>query len=329
MSKILVAGGGGFIGGALTAKLLEVGHEVVVADIKPETQWYQRHDAATNVVIDLERREACYDLVEGAETVYNLACNMGGLGFITTHRAVCMLSVLVNTHLLMAARDLGVGKYFFASSACIYPEKKQEDPENTGLREEDAYPANPEQGYGWEKLFSERLCQRFREDFGVNVRIARFHNTYGPHGSWANGREKAPAALSRKVAEAKLSGKLEVDIWGDGEQSRSFTYIDDCVTGIEKLMANDFSEPVNLGSTEMVTINRLLDMIEGIAGVKVERKYNLEAPQGVRGRNSDNELIRKVLGWEPEISLQAGLEKTYAWVDEQVQRRARGENVLG
>ena len=329
MSKILVSGGGGFIGGALTAKLLNGGHEVIVADIKPEDQWYQRHPSAKNVVIDLERREACYDLVKDCEIVYNLACNMGGLGFITTHRAVCMLSVLVNTHLLMAARDLGVSQYFFASSACIYPEEKQENPDHIGLRENDAYPANPEQGYGWEKLFSERLCQRFREDFDVNVRIARFHNTYGPHGSWDNGREKAPAALSRKVAEAKLTGKLEVDIWGDGEQSRSFTYIDDCTTGIEKLMSSDYSAPVNLGSSELVTINQLLDMIEDIAGVKVARKYNMDAPQGVRGRNSDNALIQQVLGWEPEISLRTGLEKTYAWVNEQVQKRARGESVLG
>ncbi|MEM7014442.1 MAG: NAD-dependent epimerase/dehydratase family protein [Verrucomicrobiota bacterium] len=328
MSKILVAGGGGFIGGHLARKLLNEGHEVVVADIKPLDQWYQKFENATNIVANLEEKGACYEAAEGCHEIYNLACNMGGMGFIANHRALCMLSVLINTHLLMAAKDHGAKKFLYSSSACVYAEEHQLEAGGVSLKEADAYPAMPENGYGWEKLFSERLCTHFEEDFGLDVRIVRFHNVYGPEGTWDGGREKAPAALCRKVANAKHTGNLELEIWGDGEQSRSFMYIDDCMTGLEKLMNSDFSDPINLGRSELVTINQLLDIIEGIADIKVDRKYNLDAPQGVRGRNSDNTLIKETLGWEPGIDLKSGLEKTYPWIEEQVLRRSRGETVL-
>ncbi len=329
MSKrILVGGGGGFIGGQLAKVLVERGHEVVVADIKPLDQWYQLHEGAQNHCLNLEEREACLAVTEGCEEVYNLACNMGGMGFIENNRARCMLSVLINTHMLVAAREHGVGKFFYSSSACVYPDYRQEDADVPPLKESDAYPAMPENGYGWEKLFSERLCKHYEEDFGMNVRVYRYHNVYGPDGTWDGGREKAPAALCRKVIEAQDTGKLEIEIWGDGEQTRSFMYIDDCVTGIDKLMESDYSDPLNLGRSELVTINGLLDIIEGIAGVQLERHYNLDAPQGVRGRNSDNTLIQKVLGWEPEIDLKTGLETTYHWIAEQYQKRKRGEAVV-
>ena len=250
---------------------------------------------------------------------------MGGMGFITQNRALCMLSVLINTHLLMAARQFGVGQYFYSSSACVYPDYRQHDSNVTALKESDAYPAMPEDGYGWEKLFSERLCKHYEEDFGMNMRVFRFHNVYGPQGTWAGGREKAPAAMCRKIIEAQDNGSHEIEIWGDGEQTRSFMYIDDCLTGISKLMASGHSDPLNLGRSELVSINRLADIVCEIAGVEVKRKYNLNAPQGVRGRNSDNTLIRQVLGWEPEIDLKTGMEKTYWWIKEQVERRKRGE----
>lgn len=326
--RILVAGGGGFIGGQLARVLLERGHDVVVADVKPQDQWYQRHDAAENHVLNLEEKEACYKAVEGCDIVFNLACNMGGMGFIENNKALCMISVLINTHMLMAARDLGVKKYLYSSSACVYNGEKQTDTSVTALKEEDAYPAMPEDGYGWEKLFSERMCRHFHEDYGVDVRIVRFHNVYGPYGTWDGGREKAPAAMCRKVIEAMDSGNLDIEIWGDGEQTRSFMYIDDCVTGLDKLMASEFREPINLGRSELVSINRLLDIVEGIAGVKLNRKYKLDAPQGVRGRNSDNTLILEKLGWEPEVDLQAGMEKTYVWIKEEFEKRKRGETVI-
>lgn len=328
MSKILVAGGGGFIGGHLAGKLLAEGHEVVVADVKPFDQWYQKFEQATNISSNLEEKQACYEAAEGCDEIYNLACNMGGMGFIANNKALCMLSVLINTHLLMAAKDLGIKKYLYSSTACVYAEEHQTEAANVSLKESDAYPAMPENGYGWEKLFSERLCTHFYEDFGIEVRIVRFHNVYGPNGTWDGGREKAPAALCRKVAIAKQTGNLELEIWGDGEQSRSFMYIDDCMTGLEKIMASDFTDPINLGRSELVTINQLLDIIEGIAEIKVDRKYNLDAPQGVRGRNSDNTLIKQVLGWEPEIDLKSGLERTYPWIEEQLLRRGRGETVI-
>ncbi|MFT5465922.1 MAG: GDP-D-mannose 3',5'-epimerase [Verrucomicrobiales bacterium] len=328
MSKILIAGGGGFIGGHLAGKLLAEGHEVVVADVKPFDQWYQKFDQATNICSNLEEKTACLEAAKGCDTIYNLACNMGGMGFIANNRALCMLSVLINTHLLMAAKEVGAKKFLYSSSACVYAEEHQTVAANVSLKEPDAYPAMPENGYGWEKLFSERLCTHFYEDFGLQVRIVRFHNVYGPNGTWDGGREKAPAALCRKIALAKQTGNLELEIWGDGEQSRSFMYIDDCLTGLEKLMASDFAEPINLGRSELVTINQLLDIIEGIVGVKVDRKYNLDAPQGVRGRNSDNTLIKETLGWEPAIDLKSGLERTYPWIEEQLLRRSRGETVI-
>lgn len=315
---IVVAGAGGFIGGHLAAALLRQGYQVRAVDIKPFKEWYQLFPEAENISCDLMRLEACERVCQGAKTVYNLAADMGGMGFIEHNKASCMLSVLINTHLLMAARKERVERFFFSSTACVYAAGKQTDAQVEPLKEEDAYPAMPEDGYGWEKLFSERMCRHFREDFGVKTRIARYHNVYGPHGTYEGGREKAPAALCRKIIEAKLSGRHEIEIWGDGEQTRSFMYIDDCIKGTQAILKSDFTDPLNLGSSRLVTINQLADIIEKIAGIKVRRKYNLGAPKGVRGRNSDNTLIRKVLGWEPSITLEAGLEKTYAWIYDQI-----------
>ncbi len=326
--RILIAGGGGFIGGHLAGSLLAKGHQVVVADIKRLDQWYQVHGEAENHVLNLEEKQACYEVMEGCDEVYNLACNMGGMGFIEFNRALCMISVLINTHLLMGARDLGVKGFFYASSACVYPDYRQDDADVMALKESDAYPAQPEDGYGWEKLFSERMCRNFHEDFGLNVRVFRFHNVYGPFGTWVGGREKAPAALCRKVIEAADTGKHEIEIWGDGEQTRSFMYINDCVGGMARLMESGHSEPLNLGRAELVSINGLLEIIEGIAGIQLNRNYDLSKPQGVRGRNSDNTLIRETLGWEPEVNLATGLEKTYHWIKEQYERRKRGEVVV-
>lgn len=317
MKTILVAGAGGFIGGHLVHALQKNNH-VRAVDIKPLNRWYQRSAEAENLVLDLRIRENCVTAMNGCDAVYNLAADMGGMGFIETHKAACMLSVLINTHLLMAARDIGVERYFFASSACVYNAEKQQDPDNPGLRESDAYPAMAEDGYGWEKLFSERMCRHFREDFGLVTRMARFHNVYGPFGTWTGGREKAPAAICRKVIEAKLGGTREITIWGDGLQTRSFMYIDDGVKGIVDIMNSAIEEPINLGSSEMVSINGLVDLVEAIAGIKLERKYDLNAPKGVRGRNSENTLIRRYLNWEPSISLKQGLEKTYAWIFRQM-----------
>ncbi len=325
--KILVAGAGGFIGGHLVAKLLRRGGvDVCAVDIKPFGEWYQRFPGAENLKLDLRERKACERAVRGAEQVYNLAADMGGMGFIELNRGLCMLSVLINTHLLMAGRNAGVKRHFYASSACVYAADKQTDPKVTGLREADAYPAMPEDGYGWEKLFSERLCRHFTEDFGLTTRVARFHNVYGPNGTWEGGREKAPAAISRKVIEAKLSGKKEIEIWGNGEQTRSFMYIDDCVKGIDMIMrSKTVTFPINLGSAEKVSINQLVDIVEDIAGIKLKRKYNLNAPKGVNGRNSDNKLIKKMLKWEPDTPLRNGMEKTYAWIYDQMTRGKRGK----
>ena len=322
-SLIVVGGAGGFIGGHLVADLARKGHRVRGVDIKPLAEWEQRHDGAENVVADLSRREPCLEMIAGASQVYNLACDMGGIGFIETHKAECMLSVLINTHMLMAAREHGVERYFYSSSACVYAADKQRDADVTALVEADAYPATPEDGYGWEKLFSERMCRHFREDFGIATRVARYHNVYGPEGTWDGGREKAPAAVSRKVATARLTGKHEIEIWGDGEQTRSFMYIDDCLVGTQKLLASEVEEPLNLGSAELVSINELVDIVEEIEGIQLERKYKLDAPKGVRGRNSDNTLIQKRLGWAPSVSLRDGMAKTYAWVREQVEQSLR------
>jgi GDP-D-mannose 3', 5'-epimerase len=312
---ILVAGAGGFIGGHLVADLLRRGHTKIRAvDLKPTSEWYQVYDQVENVTADLKEKESCWRACRGAAVVYNLAADMGGMGFIENNKALCMLSVLINTHLLMAAKELGAGRYFYASSACVYNADKQRDANVTPLREEDAYPAMAEDGYGWEKLFSERMCRHFTEDFGLVTRCARFHNVYGPHGTWEGGREKAPAAICRKVIDAKLTGNHEIEIWGDGNQTRSFMYIDDCIQGIDLIMHNQIEEPINLGSSELVTINRLVDLVEDIAGIRLKRNYNLSAPKGVNGRNSDNTKIRHYLDWEPSTQLYDGLKKTYAWI---------------
>ena len=313
----VVAGGGGFIGGHLVAALLRDGMRVRVVDKKPLDEWYQRHDGVENVVADVGllggARAACADATE----VYQLAADMGGMGFIESNKALCMLSVLSNTHMLMAAREHGVARFFYSSSACVYNVGKQISSDVVALREEDAYPAMPEDGYGWEKLFSERMCRHFREDFGLATRVARYHNVYGPDGTWHGGREKAPAAICRKVIDAKHRGTGTIEIWGDGHQTRSFMYIDDCVKGTRDIIRSDILEPINLGSSELVSINQLVDIAESIAGVTLERRYKLDAPKGVAGRNSDNTRIRAELGWEPSIPLRTGMEKTFAWIESQ------------
>lgn len=320
MSKkhILVTGAGGFIGGHLVKYLNSKNNKVRAVDIKPTDEWFQKFDDVENLSLDLREKENCLKVTKNIDEVYNLAADMGGMGFIETHKALCMISVLINTHMLMASRDNKVKRYFYSSSACVYAADKQTDPNNPGLKESDAYPAMPEDGYGWEKLFSERMCRHFREDFGLETRVARFHNVYGPHGTYEGGREKAPAALTRKVINAKLSGNHEIEIWGDGEQTRSFMYIDDCTKGIEMIMHSDIKQPINLGSEEMVTINELVDIVEEIAEIKLERKYKLDAPKGVRGRSSDNTMIRKKLGWEPSTPLKEGMRKTYDWIYKQI-----------
>jgi GDP-D-mannose 3',5'-epimerase len=318
-SLVVVAGAGGFIGGWLVRDLLRRGFTHIRAiDLKPVSQWYQVHEDADNVTLDLRRLEDCHKALDQATYVFNLAADMGGMGFIELNKAMCMLSVLINTHLLEAGRQAGVKRFFFASSACVYNAEKQSTTDVLPLREEDAYPAMPEDGYGWEKLFSERMVRHFEEDFDVLGRIGRYHNVYGPHGTWEGGREKAPAALARKVAEAKMTGRHEIEIWGDGEQTRSFTFIDDAVEGTVRLFLSDFSGPVNIGSEEMVSINQMVDILEEIAGLRLDRVYNLDAPKGVRGRNSDNTLCRDVLGWAPQTSLVDGLTETYRWIFDQV-----------
>jgi GDP-D-mannose 3',5'-epimerase len=318
MKKIMVAGGGGFIGGWLVKELLERGHQVTSVDIKPIDQWHQVFNQAINLTRDLSKLELCLEATRGIDHVYNLAADMGGMGFIENNKAACMLSVLINTHLLVASKENGVSNYFFASSACVYNADKQSQTLIDPLKEEDAYPAMPEDGYGWEKLFSERMCRHFYEDYGLETRVARYHNVYGPNGTWDGGREKAPAALCRKIATAKASSNKLIEIWGDGEQTRSFTYIEDCIKGSIMLMNSDIREPLNVGSSEMVSINSMVEIIEGIAGLKITRNYNLEAPKGVRGRNSDNTRIQNLLNWQPSIALSTGLSATYKWIEEQV-----------
>jgi GDP-D-mannose 3',5'-epimerase len=317
--KAVVCGAGGFIGGHLVESLLANGVDVIRAvDIKPIDEWYQASKDVENLSLDLKDKDSCLKAAEGATAIFQLAADMGGMGFIENNKALCMLSVLTNTHMLMAARDKGVERFFYSSSACVYNGDKQKNPDVVALKEEDAYPALPEDGYGWEKLFSERMCRHFEEDFGLQTRVARYHNVYGPLGTWTGGREKAPAAMCRKVLEAVHSGKHEIEIWGDGHQTRSFMYIDDCTKGSQMIFESDVHEPLNLGSSELVSINQLVDIVEDIAGIKLERKYNLSAPKGVNGRNSDNTLIQQKLGWAPSISLREGMAKTYAWIEEQM-----------
>src|SRR5437867_4271546 len=316
--RLLVTGAGGFIGGHLVANLLREGNEVRAVDIKPLQEWYQLFPEAENLQLDLCGKDACERAVRDISLIYNLAADMGGMGFIENNKALCMLSVLVNTHMLMMAKEAGVSRFFYSSSACVYAADKQTNPNVTALKEEDAYPAMPEDGYGWEKLFSERMCRHFREDFGVQTRVARYHNVYGAHGTYTGGREKAPAAICRKVIEAKLWGIHTIKVWGDGKQTRSFMYIDDCLKGTQAIMASDILEPINLGSSELVTIDGLVDIVEEIAGVKLRRCYNLKAPTGVNGRNSDNTLIKQYLAWEPGIRLEVGMEKTYRWIYDRI-----------
>ena len=323
MKRIVVAGAGGFIGGHIVKELIKKRHQVRAVDIKPLNEWYQVSTDADNLVLDLRLRENCYKAVNGYNEVFNFAADMGGMGFIENNKAACMITVLINTHLLIASKDCGIDRYFYASSACVYNGDKQTDPDNPGLKESDAYPALAEDGYGWEKLFSERMCRHFSEDFGLTIRIARFHNVYGPHGTYEGGREKAPAAICRKVIDGQLSGKKEISIWGDGHQTRSFMFIDDCIKGIQDIMYSSINEPINLGSSEMVSINGLVDIVEEIAGYKMERKYDLSAPKGVRGRNSENTLIKKYLGWEPSIPLKTGMKKTYDWIKQEMENETR------
>ena|SRR5215469_386569 len=322
----VVTGAGGFIGGALVAALRGRGYKCIRAvDVKPFDEWYQLFDDIENLSLDLNLKENCELAARDANDIYSFAANMGGMGFIEHNKALCMLSVLINTHMLQAAKKYGVQRYFYSSSACVYNGDKQKNFEAPSLKEADAYPALAEDGYGWEKLFSERMCRHFREDFGLYTRVARFHNVYGPWGTWYGGREKAPAAICRKVIEAKVSGRNEIEIWGSGNQTRSFMFIEDCVKGIDLILNSDVLEPINLGSSEAVTINQLVDLVEEIAGVKLKRNYDLSAPKGVNGRNSDNTLIKKCLNWEPDTPLRKGLEETYRWIYDQYLARERGE----
>jgi len=320
--NVVVCGAGGFIGGHLVSSLRKAGAQGIRAvDLKPLDDWYQRFDDVENLSLDLQDLVACEQAVEGRRQVFNLAADMGGMGFIENNKALCMITVLINTHLLMAARDAGVQKFFFASSACVYAADKQTDPNVTALKEADAYPAMPEDGYGWEKLFSERMCRHFTEDFGLTTSVARYHNVYGPHGTYEGGREKAPAAICRKVIDAQLNGHEEIEIWGDGHQTRSFMYIDDCLQGTLTMLERAIPGPLNVGSSELVSINQLVDLVEEIAGVKLRRTYNLKAPKGVNGRNSDNSEIRRIMNWEPSVSLRDGLTKTYRWIYDQMTAR--------
>ncbi len=323
--RVVVAGAGGFIGGHLPRALVNAGVPVVAAvDIKPLNEWYQTSEGPDlkNLSLDLKDLNNCRTALEDATVCFDLAADMGGMGFIEHNKALCMLSVLTGTHLLMAAKEAKLNRFFFSSSACVYNGDLQKTPDVVALKEADAYPALPEDGYGWEKLFTERMCRHFYEDYGLETRVARYHNVYGPLGTWTGGREKAPAAICRKVLEAKESGRHEIEIWGDGLQTRSFMYIDDCVKGTQMITLSDIREPLNLGSDELVTINQLVDIAEDIAGIKLKRNYKLDAPKGVNGRNSDNTLILEKLGWEPSIRLREGLRKTYEWIESEMHSEA-------
>ncbi|MDC3074228.1 NAD-dependent epimerase/dehydratase family protein [Candidatus Pelagibacter sp.] len=321
--KILIAGAGGFIGGHLAKNLIDEGHEIVGADIKPIEYWFQYFEKFKNFHLDLKEYENCLKVTKGADYVYNMACNMGGMGFIENNKAECMLSVLINTNLLRACLKNKVKKYFFSSSACVYNSSKQQDTFVPGLKEKDAYPADPEDGYGWEKLFSERMCRHFTEDFGLETRVVRYHNVYGPLGTYDGGREKAPAALCRKIANAKIHNTDQIEVWGDGKQTRSFMYIDDCLVGTKKIFNSNKVEVYNLGSDEQISINQMIDMIQEIANYKIKKKYLLDKPKGVRGRSSDNTKIESDFDWSPSIKLKEGLEKTYKWIFDQIKS---GEN---
>ena len=315
MSRYLIVGAGGFIGGHLVERLLKEKNKVRTVDIKPFDFWFQKFEKSENYSLNMQEYEHCLKMTNGVDYVLNLACNMGGIGFIENNKTDCMLSVLINTNLLRSCTENKVKRYFFSSSACAYNKDLQQDPNIEGLREEDAYPAMPEDGYGWEKLFSERMCRHFSEDYGLQTRVARFHNIYGPMGTFDGGREKAPAAISRKVIEAKLNNKDAIDVWGDGTQTRSFLYIDDCIEAVLKLFHSDFSDPINIGSDEKVSINQLISIVEEISRTKLKKNYQLDKPQGVKGRSSNNELIKKVLNWNYKYSLKQGMQETYKWIE--------------
>ena len=325
--KYLICGAGGFIGGHISQRLLSEGHQVTCVDIKPLELWFQIHDGSNNHSLDLKVLENCENIVEGHDYVINMACNMGGIGFIEWNKAKCMISVLINTHMLMACEKFKIKKYFFSSTACAYNKDLQQNTFVEGLKEEDAYPANPEDGYGWEKLFSERMCRHFLEDFNLDTKVARYHNIFGPLGTFDGGREKSPAALCRKVAKAKFEGTKDIEVWGDGEQTRSYLFIDDCVDATLNLFNSDFHGPINIGSEEQVSINQMIDMIEDIADYKVSRQYNTNMPVGVRGRSSNNEKIKKELSWEPRYNLRQGLEKTYYWIEDMI-RNHKNESLI-
>ncbi len=328
---IVIAGAGGFIGGALARYFHDLGYQRIRAiDRKPLPDWYQRVEGVECLSLDLSDAPACRRAVEGATEVYNLAADMGGMGFIERYRIECLRSVLINTHLIEASYRAGVERYFFSSSACAYNTRLQEDPNCRGLKESDAYPAMAERGYGWEKLISEMFCQEYWAERGLQTFIARFHNVYGPWGTWDGGREKAPAAICRKVIEARATGRCEITIWGDGTQTRSFMYIDDCVVGIDRIMHCDelIATPINLGSSEMVSVNELVALAEEIGGVRLQRRYDPDAPRGVSGRNSDNTFIKQVLRWEPTTPLREGLRQTYGWIEQQYEDRRAGRRTV-
>lgn len=318
--KILVTGAGGFIGGHLV-KDLKKNNKIICADIKPFRNWYQKFNDLENHVIDLKNADACLKITKNIDYIFNLACNMGGMGFIENNKAECMLSVLINTNLLNSAVKNNVKKFFFSSSACVYASQMQSNFLDPRLKESDVYPADPEDGYGWEKLFSERMCRHFYEDFGLQIRVARYHNVYGPFGTFDGGREKAPAALCRKIIEAKISGKKKIDVWGDGEQTRSFLFVDDCIKGTKKIFNSNYSDVFNLGSEEQVSINQMIEIIEQIGSYKVEKNYQLNMPKGVKGRCSNNDFVRAKIGWNAEINLTSGLEKTYKWIEKEISKK--------
>ncbi len=325
--KYLICGAGGFIGGHLAKRLIDQKNDVTCVDIKPLELWFQKHDEAKNISLDLRNYENCKKAVEGHHYVINMACNMGGIGFIEWNKADCMVSVLINTHLLLACKEHSVKKYFFSSSACAYNKDLQQKSFIDGLKEDDAYPANPEDGYGWEKLFSERMCRHFLEDYGLDVKVARYHNIFGPLGTYDGGREKSPAALCRKIAYAKLNNLNSIEVWGDGQQTRSYLYISDCIDATMHLFNSSFHGPLNIGSEEQVSINQMIEIIENLADFNVQKKYNLNMPVGVKGRSSNNDEIKKLLGWEPKITLNQGLKETYSWIEQMVNFNKNNLNI--